>query len=174
MLGAPTREALGGGCGLRRRFDVAMTIPRTYCLPPSRFRRPGFAGPTTDAYRPVEVRHRSTRETTSSHASIGRLAPDPLYSWLLGRLVLLQRLADRTVDVQRELDAKPSMVVQHTKASLAGPANVIVDDELVDDLLQHPQFPSAAAHSFNLLRDQRFGSLIVSIGPLEIGDCFLG
>ena len=63
------------------------------------------------------------------------------------------------------MDAQPALVLEDLEASPAGAADVEMDDELVDDLLQRRQVPSAAADPFDLLLGQAPGPQVVAGGP---------
>ena len=71
-----------------------------------------------------------------------------------GAFLEVERLVDRAVDVEHELDAQPALVVEHLEALLARAADVEVDDELVDLLLQEREVPAAAADLLALLGGQ--------------------
>ena len=53
-----------------------------------------------------------------------------------GAFFQIERLIDRTVYVEHEVDAQAALVVQDLEADLARAADVVVKDELIDDVAQ--------------------------------------
>jgi hypothetical protein len=52
------------------------------------------------------------------------------------------------------LDAQATLVVEDLEAAPARPADVVVDHELVDELLEERQVPAPSAHALDLFRSE--------------------
>ena len=66
-------------------------------------------------------------------------------------LLEVERLVDRAVQVEHEMDAQVAHVLQDLEALPAGAADVEVDDELVHHPLEERQIPAAAPHALDFL-----------------------
>ena len=82
----------------------------------------------------------------------------------------VERLVDRAVQVEHELDAKTAHVVQYLEALPARAAHVKVDDELIHDPLEERQIPAAAAHTLDLLATQAAAAQVVASRTIEAPD----
>jgi len=66
----------------------------------------------------------------------------------------VQRLINRSIQVQHEVHAQVALILQFLEALPARARDVIMDDELIHDALQQGQIPAASPHFFKLLRSQ--------------------
>ena len=87
------------------------------------------------------------------------------------RFLEVERLVDRAVEVEHEMDAQAAHVLEDLEALPAGAADVEVEDELIDDPLEQRQVPAAAADALDLLRRSGRGCAGCSgRAPLEASD----
>ena len=68
-----------------------------------------------------------------------------------GAFFEVQRLIDRAVEIEHEMDTEIAMVVQDFEALTADAADVEMDYKLIDHLLEQGQIPSAAANALDFV-----------------------
>ena len=74
-----------------------------------------------------------------------------------GAFLHVEGLVDGAVEVDHEMDAQASFIVQRAEAASAGACGVVVDDELVDFVAQQIERPGAGAGDGELVFGERFG-----------------
>ena len=81
--------------------------------------------------------------------NVGDLDPDASIIALRGMprsLFEIKRLVDQAIGIQHEMNAQPPDVVQDEEALRTGTADIKVQHELVDLILQHRQAPPSPPH----------------------------
>ena len=86
-----------------------------------------------------------------------------------GALLEVERLINRPVQVEHEVDAQPAVILQGLEALAAGAAGIEVDDKLIHHLLQGRQVPAAAPHALDLGVGQASSAQVVAVGGSQVG-----
>ena len=90
-----------------------------------------------------------------------------------GALLEVERLVNRAVDIQHEVNAETAVIVEDVEADFAEAADVVVHDELVDDILERGQIPAAAADALEVGgRERGVAAEAVARRGLEVFDGF--
>ena len=81
----------------------------------------------------------------------------------------VERLVNRAVDIQHEVNAEAAVIVEDVEAGFAQAADVVVHNELVDDVAQRGQIPAATADALQVFGGEgRIAAETVAGGGLEV------
>src|SRR5437773_6337510 len=90
-----------------------------------------------------------------------------------GSLFQIERLVNRSIEVEHEMNAQVPHIVQNLEALPARAGGIKMNYELVHHRLQQRQIPASAAHMFGLLRCEHAASEPVPVWTREFFDlCF--
>src|SRR5687767_4367359 len=84
-----------------------------------------------------------------------------------GAFFNVQRLINGAVEIEHKMDAQIAHVMKDLEALTARACDVEVNDELVDDLLQQWQVPTATADLIELLGGQGFATEAIAVWSFE-------
>ena len=88
-----------------------------------------------------------------------------------GAFFEIERLVNRAVQIQHEVHAQAAVIMQNVETGLTKTADIVMQDELIDDILELRKCPATPANFFNLRRRKRVGTCAITVG---CGDVFHG
>ena len=88
-----------------------------------------------------------------------------------GAFFEVECLVNRAVQIQHEVHAQAAVIMQNVETGLTKTADIVMQDELIDDILELRKRPATTSNFFDFLGRKRVGACAVTV---RCGDVFHG